>query len=593
MPSVLESPYLTRQLIAYIGNKRSLLGFLHDVFERLADRHPVETFMDPFAGSGAVARLARLMGWRVLANDWEFYSWVINSCHLEVDARRLPGMFRGLGGIDGALAVLNTLPEPAPGKRYISRYYAPERTESADYRTERLFYTAENARIIDAARGRIERWYPGWELDRRALAEKTILLAALLYQSATHTNTSGVFKACHKGFGGHGREALGRIMRRIELQRPVLAATRRPARMHRMEAERFASGRSADLCYLDPPYTTHQYGSNYHMLNTIALWDRPPVNQNRTADGRLAEKAGIRKDWTRTRSPYCYRTTALAALEDLLGALDCRFVVLSYNTEGLIPFEALYEVLARRGRVELFSSGYVKYRGGKQSLRRQIHNLELVLAVERGAAAGRSDRQRIRHALLERKLAALWKQSFDPDRVREVFGVDADGEGEGAIIRAGGRAPGDGRAPVARAAALHMPYLYRFDLNGAASISPGSTRAGTASASQGAAPPRFGGYEELRDFHERLSRCVCADRREEVRILMRIIGRTAGTALGRRMARRALWLLRKFAFKKYRETFTSTWEEVHRLFEEHPGLLELFGEELESIRQRAGRRFRG
>ena len=76
----------------------------------------------------------------------------------------------------------------------------------------------------------------------------------------------------------------------------------------------FLAGRSADICYLDPPYAVHQYGSNYFMLNTIARWDRPPVSEERGPDGRLRQKAGIRADWKRTRSAFCYRDTAAAAL---------------------------------------------------------------------------------------------------------------------------------------------------------------------------------------------------------------------------------------------------------------------------------------
>ena len=75
-------PYLSEQLIAYIGNKRALLPFLHGVFSAPPARSAREPFLDPFAGSGAVSRLARVMGFRVAANDWEPYSFVINSCHL-------------------------------------------------------------------------------------------------------------------------------------------------------------------------------------------------------------------------------------------------------------------------------------------------------------------------------------------------------------------------------------------------------------------------------------------------------------------------------------------------------------------------------
>ena len=30
-----------------------------------------------------------------------------------------------------------------------------------------------------------------------------------------------------------------------------------------------------DIAYLDPPYNQHPYGSNYHVLNTVAVWDKP------------------------------------------------------------------------------------------------------------------------------------------------------------------------------------------------------------------------------------------------------------------------------------------------------------------------------
>ena len=61
----------------YLGNKRSLLGLLGSCFERLGQSRRVVSFADPFAGSGSVSRLARVMGYRVHANDWEPFSF----CH--------------------------------------------------------------------------------------------------------------------------------------------------------------------------------------------------------------------------------------------------------------------------------------------------------------------------------------------------------------------------------------------------------------------------------------------------------------------------------------------------------------------------------
>ncbi len=370
--SAAEDAYLKRQLIPYIGNKRRLLPFLGAVFEELEGERPVRSFLDPFAGSGAVARLARVRGWRVTAGDWEPFSAEINRCHLCLDSRRLPGLFAGRGGLEAVLAEMNGLPPPPEERRYVARHYAPRETSTADYRRERLFYTAENALRIDAIRNRIEELYPAGARDEAAAAERSVLLAGLLYGAATHTNTSGVFKACHKGFGGHGREALGRILAPILLEPPVLIDGREPARVVCAEATETARAHSADLCYLDPPYNKHQYGSNYHLLNTIALWDRPPVSDELGPDGRLRFKAAIRADWTATRSDYCVRARAPEALRELLDAVDADRIVMSYSSDGIISLEQLRSILEEHGRLSVRSSGYVKYPGGRQSAAREI-----------------------------------------------------------------------------------------------------------------------------------------------------------------------------------------------------------------------------
>ena len=63
--------FLKKQLIAYIGNKRRLLPFLHEQIGGLVRPGRAMRFMDVFAGSGAVSRLARAMNFRTLSNDWE------------------------------------------------------------------------------------------------------------------------------------------------------------------------------------------------------------------------------------------------------------------------------------------------------------------------------------------------------------------------------------------------------------------------------------------------------------------------------------------------------------------------------------------
>ncbi len=207
---------------------------------------------------------------------------------------------------------------------------------------------------------------------------------------------------------------------------PVLVDGKFGCTSSRREALSFVSGSTADLAYLDPPYNIHQYGSNYFMLNTIAIWDRPEVPCNRDDAGRLREKAGIRRDWTETRSAYCSRKSASAELKSLLDAIDARHIVMSYSSEGIIPFDELLDILSCHGRVELFGRDYTVYRGGRQSMARKTGNLEFVLVVERGTASTGAADERFQRFRVERDIGMLVRRSFVPARLARAFVHEGD-----------------------------------------------------------------------------------------------------------------------------------------------------------------------
>ena len=542
--------YLTSQLIPYIGNKRRLLPFLYRVFSGLENLPEIPVFIDPFAGSGAVSRLAKAMGMAVRANDWEPYAEVLNGCHVALDERDISGLFSDRGGMDAVLGALNE--GSGPFTPYISRHYAPVNTETADYRTERLFYTPENGRFIDRVRERIDRWYPDMG------PERTILLASLVYQAAVRSNTSGVFKACHKGFGGHGADALGRIMTGIRLQRPCLIDGRSRCSVHRLDAADFASRHPADICYLDPPYNTHQYGSNYHLLNTIALWDTPEVDNSRGPDGRLNAKAAIRKDWTATRSPFCSKRTAADALGELLDAVDARHIVLSYNTEGIVPFEVIYDILERRGRVDIQVSDYTTYRGGRQSISRKVSNLEFLIVCRTDRPASPGGREKAAEFLLRRRLYLLLKESFVPGRLARAFG---DGNGTVSLSSGG---------PV-------VPSIrhYRFE------NLPSFEALGRL-----AAPA-------VETVCRSLEGAACRDRKEESEVLIDLLAEELSPEERKYFAGRLLIVLRKFAHKKYREEFEEVSKRLRELIDRYPGYYGGLAGGLSEIEALACRRFNG
>lgn len=430
-------PYLGAQLIPYLGNKRALLPHLWRAFNELAEefgpaRSGPYRFLDAFAGSGSVSRLAKRLGFKVAANDWEPYSKAINECWLAMGPEDLKSAFPR--GVEAAFEAWNRMHPGHPahdgasfGQPYLARWYAPESTEAPQLGRERLFYTAENARFIDSGRNRLDQEYPNPEPGSPAYHARTALLGAILLEAAVHSNTSGVFKAYHRGFGGHGKDALGRIMARMELEVPMLAEG--PAvELGSMDAAAFLSGRSADIAYLDPPYNQHQYGSNYHLLNTICLWDRPPMPLELGPDGNLARKAGIPEGWRATSSAFCSRPSAKAALQSALDAADARTIVLSWNGEGFLSDGELVALLADRGAIEARALSYLQYRGGRQSEARANPNNEFLFIVRcdqapSGAEAALEDLRR--SSALNRAASS----SYAPERLRRSFVV------EGAALR--------------------------------------------------------------------------------------------------------------------------------------------------------------
>ena len=551
---MLTDPYLTKQLIAYIGNKRALLPFLSKVFDSL-ELGENSSFSDPFSGSGAVSRLGKKKGFKVYSNDWEYYSYVVNSCFIGIDKNETASMFKSRGGLDGIFNELNSL--KSDFIPYVSKHYAPKDTDSADYFTERLFYTRENALFIDRARTFIEELYPENSIYEFEKKEKNLLLASLLYEVSTHANTSGVFKACHKGFGGHGKDALGRIMAPMFMEKPNLINSSHSHSVSQMDALDFVKNISTDVCYLDPPYNMHQYGSNYFMLNTVALWDRPKVNQERGVDGRFKEKAGIRKDWKNTKSPYCYKKQAPESFSELMNNIDSRYIILSYNTEGIIPFNQLFDTMESHGKVNLHIKDYTLYKGGKQSLSRKNHNMELLLVVDRNGKSDGKDRMKVERFLNEKKVLTKMKQPYNPDKISKVFNFKKP---EVCTLDRGIKD-------------VKMFKEYKFV----------DTPKDLSLLSE----------DRLIKLNDKLSSAICEDNKEETLVLLDLLDREVDKKNIRKIQKRLLIVYKKLAFKKYVDIFNEISVILHKKISDNDSRFTDIKDKIGEIENIAELRFKG
>ena len=395
--------YVFQQLIPYLGNKRKLLGLIGQAVTKTGVS-PSGTFLDLFAGSGVVSRWAKKQGFRVISNDWEPYAKQINQCYIACNSAP---PFAHFGGYENAVAKLNAA---VPVEDWVTRHLCPADDDHYDIHKERLFYTHSNGMLIDTMRLQLEQWQTDGLLSD---LEMSCLLAPMLYQACYTSNTSGVFKGFHNGWGGQTRTALYRILSKFQLKPAIFCDNGHRNAVCQMDAARLAehlreSGETTDIAYLDPPYNQHPYGSNYHVLNTLTLWDRPPLTPQ--IEGR--NKAAIREDWrTERRSPYNHRESAAPAYDALLQSLDAKYILTSYSTDGTIPLLSVVEACIKRGQTDFVTQQYKRYRVSAQRYSPKPLNVELVLIVDTGKSHAGASAEAICDRILCAETSALGRHS--------------------------------------------------------------------------------------------------------------------------------------------------------------------------------------
>ncbi len=361
-----DEEFLTTQIITYIGNKRSLLDFIGkavNIVKKRMSKDKLE-ILDIFSGSGIVSRYLKQHSSKLITNDLEEYSYILNSCYLsnkkDLDMTKIVTWFNYLNEEIGK--GFN------PG--FISEMYAPKDLNAIN-KGERCFYTPYNAKYIDTCRKLIEK-----------VPEdiRKFYIAPLLTEASIKNNTSGVFKGFYKNsetglgqFGGNNRDALSRITREISLPFPVFSNFDCEVKIYCKDANKLVDEiEEVDLVYMDPPYNQHPYGSNYFMLNLIKSYKKPK---------EISEVSGIPKNWN--RSSYNKPKEAYNQLLDLCKKIKAKFLLISFNSDGFIKKAEMLELLSRVGRVEVMETKYNTFRGSRNLRERNIHVSEYLYLVEK------------------------------------------------------------------------------------------------------------------------------------------------------------------------------------------------------------------
>lgn len=374
MMTVDKNTFETEQLITYIGNKRKLLPEIEKQVIRVQNELQKEKLncIDLFSGSGVVSRMLMSYADYLYAVDLEGYSKCINDCYLYTDKSLSPDILYHLW---------RKLRDRIRHAYGMSGFFTENYSESRDgvQPTDRLFYTWENGVFLDTFKYWLKEFVKdcGEEYDEWLY---NFFMAPILSEASIHVNTCGVFKGFYKGkdgkgkFGGENENCLERIKGGIDFMYPVISGHWKSvkSRACQMDCNDFAHWsfymaikkddiNKFDFTYIDPPYNQHPYGSNYFMLNLLA--DKDEKYKELSKDD-FSKVSGIPKDWN--RSDYNVKTKAKEKLFMLLKDVYSKYVLLSYSSDGFIPYDDMVKYLNDNGDiVDIINIDYQSFRGSR------------------------------------------------------------------------------------------------------------------------------------------------------------------------------------------------------------------------------------
>lgn len=308
-------------MIKYIGSKRVLVPAIVGLVRSIPE---VRTVLDLFSGTSRVGHALKAAGYRVTANDHNAYAATLARCYVQADredvlhdAEKLVREFNALRGRAG--------------------YF----TETFCVRSR--FFQPKNGERVDAIREEIAR--KGLSPDLEA-----VMLVSLMEAADRVDSTTGVQMAYLKGWAP-------RAFNDIELRVPEVLPRSRHGRGASMQREAIDAAREVevDVAYVDPPYNQHKYLGNYHIWESLVLWDKPEVYG--TACKRI--------DCRERGSVFNSKPQFAAAFASLISAIRAKWIIVSFNNEGYLAREEAERLLETRGAVRTIEHDFKRYVGAQ------------------------------------------------------------------------------------------------------------------------------------------------------------------------------------------------------------------------------------
>ncbi|AQR62887.1 DNA methyltransferase [Brevundimonas sp. LM2] len=341
-------------MIKYLGSKRALIDPITAAVRGLLPAGG--QVCDLFSGTARVGHALKGQGFRVWSNDHNAYAATLATAYVQADRDRWH---------DRAVAVLADLATTPPAPGWFTQAFCHDAR----------YFSPENGARIDAMRARIEAM--GLEPELKAIA-----LVSLMEAADRVDSTAGLQMAYMKSWAT-------RALKPLELRLPALqpAVAAGPCRATQADALEAAAAFDGDLVYLDPPYNQHSYLGNYHVWESLVLWDRPETYG-------IANK---RIDVRTRKSAFNSKPGIGPALQAVIEAIRAPNLIVSFNDEGYLSRDQLVAMLSVRGPVQVIEIPRPRYVGARIGIHNpkgekvgavgRLRNVEYLFVVSDGASA--------------------------------------------------------------------------------------------------------------------------------------------------------------------------------------------------------------
>lgn len=348
--------------IRYIGSKESLIDFLLENFKKYTEK--IDSFVDIFSGTNIVSYNVSNMGVKnVSSYDMSSYSESLSSLinpDIKIEFIEYIKNLDRLELIDNGIFFnefsINGNPTTISKDKF--------KNQEHNYR---MFFGERVGKKIDTIREKVISDFKNNLINEE---EKNICMSLLLKYADVNANTTGVYGAYLKKENKNEKPFISekqiKSLLSIKKKEDIKYSFKK---LDVLDAIRDIDG-VVDLIYMDPPYNTRKYETNYHILEYLTDINFKVEN---IKNDTISAVPNIK-----IKNPFGSKSTTKGIFNDMIyhASKKCKTLIISYNNQGLMKDSDILSICDKYNlNLEIVKKNYKKYKSHSVTIQGDVEEI--------------------------------------------------------------------------------------------------------------------------------------------------------------------------------------------------------------------------